>query len=123
MEKKDLVSLMLGTAGVLVFALGMCMCLLPQWQMLGPGIWLGCVGALILAALVLVRRKMENKPLLVLNARSLGLIALGAVGALTLGVGLCLVMIWPSSMVWGFVVGCVGFMLLVSLIPICKGIK
>ena len=88
MEKKDLVSLMLGTAGVLVFALGMCMCLLPQWQMLGPGIWLGCVGALILAALVLVRRKMENKPLLVLNARSLGLIALGAVGALTLGVGL-----------------------------------
>ncbi len=123
MEKKDLVSLMMSTVGVLVFALGMCMCLLPQWQMFSPGVWLGCVGILILAAMVLVRRKMEDKPLLVLNAKSIGLAALGLAGALTLGVGMCLVMVWPAYMVWGMVVGCVGIVLLVSLIPICKGIK
>lgn len=123
MEKKNLVSLMMGTVGLMIFALGMCMSLVPQWQALSPGIWLGLVGVLILAAMVLVRRKMEQKPLIAFTMRHLAIAALGLAGALTLGLGMCLVMVWPAYLIWGIIIGCAGIMLLVSLIPVCKGIK
>ena len=46
----------------------------------------------------------------------------GIVGALTLGVGMCLAMVW-SSMVPGIAVGVVGIVLLLCLIPLTKGLK
>ena len=48
--------------------------------------------------------------------------ALGVVGALVLGVGMCMVMVW-SMLVPGILVGVVGILLLLCLIPICKGLK
>ena len=46
----------------------------------------------------------------------------GIVGALTLGAGMCLAMVW-SSMVPGIAVGVVGIVLLLCLIPLTKGLK
>ena len=70
-----------------------------------------------------VRRKMEGKPILVpLSAKTVGTVVLGVVGAITLGVGMCLVMVW-NNLVWGIVVGLVGIVLLLCLIPLVKGIK
>ena len=53
---------------------------------------------------------------------SVGTVVLGVVGAITLGVGMCLVMVW-NNLVWGIVVGLVGIVLLLCLIPLIKGIK
>lgn len=53
MEKKTLVKIILGTIGGLIFALGMCCCLLPEWNLfsfgLGLAIGMGCgiVGLLV----------------------------------------------------------------------------
>lgn len=33
MEKKNFITLVLGVVGGLLFSLGMCMCLLPEWNM------------------------------------------------------------------------------------------
>lgn len=38
MEKKNFVSLVLGTVGGLVFGLGMCMCLITEWGP-SPPVW------------------------------------------------------------------------------------
>ena len=59
MKKKNFVTLVLSTVGGILFALGMCMALLPQWNAMNQGILLGGLGLAVLLAMVLVRRKMS----------------------------------------------------------------
>lgn len=122
MKKKDFVTLIMSTIGGILFALGMCMALLPEWGVLNQGIGIGVVGAVILLAILLVRRKMDGKPAIVFNARAIGITLLGVIGAIVLGVGMCMTMIW-NMMVPGIIVGIVGIVLLLCLIPVVKGLE
>ena len=122
MKKKDFVTLILSTVGGILFALGMCMALLPQWNAMRQGIVIGVVGALMLLAMVLIRRKMDGKPAIVFNGKAIGTTLLGIAGAMVLGVGMCMTMIW-EMMIPGIAVGLVGIILLLCLIPVVKGLK
>lgn len=123
MSKKNFISLILGTIGGILFALGMCMAMIPEWGAFTQGIVVGCIGAVILIVMLLVRRKMEGKPVVVkLSGKTVGTIVLGVVGALVLGAGMCMVMVW-EMMLPGILVGIVGIVLLLCLIPLVKGIK
>lgn len=122
MLKKNFVTLILSTIGGILFAIGMCMCLLPAWDAFAQGVAVAIVGAVVLFAMLIVRRKMEGKPAIQLNGKAVGTVILGIFGALALGIGMCLVMVW-SQLVWGIIVGLVGIVLLLCLIPICKGLK
>ncbi|MGM9589656.1 MAG: hypothetical protein ACI3V0_05720 [Faecousia sp.] len=123
MSKKNFVSLILGTVGGILFALGMCMAMIPEWNVFTQGIAIGCAGIVVLLIMGLVRRKMEGKPVLIkLSAKAIGTATLGVVGALVLGGGMCMVMVW-DMLVWGIIVGLVGIVLLLCLIPLVKGIK
>ena len=122
MKKKNFVTLIMSVVGGLLFALGMCMGLLPEWNALKPGIVIGVVGAVILLAMVLVRRKMDGKPMIVLNGKAMGTTLLGILGAIVLGAGMCMITVW-DMLVCGIVVGIVGIVLLLCLIPVIKGLK
>lgn len=122
MKKKDFVTLILCTIGGILFALGMCMALLPEWGMMTQGIFIGIVGAAVLLAMVLIRRKMDGKPAIVFNGKVIGTTLIGVFGAIVLGVGMCMVMVW-EMMLPGIIVGIVGIILLLCLIPIIKGLK
>lgn len=122
MKKKNFVSMIMGTVGGSLFAIGMCMCLLPQWNAFNQGIVMGAAGAVILLAMLIVRRRMEGKPAVKLNGKAVGTILFGIVGALALGVGMCMVMVW-NMLIQGILVGLVGIVLLLCLIPIVKGLE
>lgn len=122
MKKKNFVSLVMGTVGGILFALGMCMCMLPQWNAFTQGVVVSAVGAVVLLAMLVVRRKMEGKPAVRLNGKGVATVLLGVVGALVLGVGMCMVMVW-NMLMWGIVVGIVGIVLLICLIPLCRGLQ
>ena len=123
MSKKIFVSLVLGVIGVILFALGMCMAMLPEWNAFTQGVVAGCVGAVILIVMLLVRRKMEGKSIVVrLSGKTVGTIVLGVAGALVLGAGMCMVMVW-EMMIPGILAGLVGIVLLLCLIPLVKGIR
>lgn len=123
MEKKNFISLIMGTVGGILFAIGMCMCLLPQWNAFNQGVVISVIGLVILLIMLLVRRKLEGKPVIVkLSARTVGTVLLGIIGALVFGIGMCMTMIW-NSMAAGIVVGIVGIVLLICLTPAIKGIK
>ncbi len=51
MKKSNFVALILGTVGVVFFALGMCMTTLTEWNMFQQGILIGIVGLLCLIPL------------------------------------------------------------------------
>lgn len=123
MKKKNFVSMILGMIGMILFALGMCMAMLPQWNAFRQGIILGCVGLLVLLIMLLVRRKMEGKPMIEINIKTMGTALLAIIGALVLGVGMCMTMVWDGMMIQGIVVGIFGIVVLMSLIPLCKGLE
>ncbi len=122
MKKKNFVSMIMGTIGGILFAIGMCMGLLPEWNAFTQGIIIGCIGLIVLIAMLIVRRKMEGKPAIRLSGKAFGTVALGVVGALLLGVGMCMVMVW-EMMIPGILVGIVGIMALLALVPVVKGLQ
>lgn len=122
MKKSNFVALTLGTIGVVRFALGMCMALLPEWGMFQQGIVCGVIGLVILLITAAVWRKMEGKAPIKLNAKTIGAVAVGVLGALLLGVGMCMSMVF-GKMVLGIAVGLVGIVVLLLLIPLVKGLK
>lgn len=122
MKKSSFVAMMLGTVSGVLFALGMCMALLPEWNAFKPGVVFGTVGIVLGLITLIVWRKMEHKAPIKLNGRMFLLTVLGIVGALTLGVGMCFCMVW-ENIVLGTIIGLVGILLLLTLIPITKGIK
>lgn len=83
---------------------------------------MGVAGAALLLIMVLVWRKMENKAPIKLSGKTIGATLIGIVGALLLGVGMCLTMVW-SNMVVGIIVGIIGIVVLLCLIPFIKGLK
>lgn len=122
MKKRDLITMFLCVPGAGLFALGMCMCLLPEWGAFGPGVVIAAVGAVVLLVMVFVRRKMEGKPAVHWSGKAVGTVLLGVAGALVLGVGMCMTMIW-NMLLPGILVGIVGIVLLLCLIPLIKGLK
>lgn len=122
MKKSTFVAMILGTIGGILFALGMCMALIPEWNAFQPGVIMGVIGAVVLLVMVLIWRKMENKAPVKPSGKTIGAVLIGIVGALLLGVGMCLTMVW-SNMVVGIIVGVVGIVILLCLIPFIKGLK
>lgn len=122
MKKSTFVAMILGTIGGILFALGMCMALIPEWDAFKPGVALGVIGAVVLLVMVIIWRKMENKAPLKLSGKVIGGTVIGIIGALLLGVGMCLTMVW-SHMVLGIIIGVVGIVVLLCLIPFIKGLQ
>ncbi len=121
MKKSNFVAMILGTVSGVLFALGMVMALVPEFGAFKPGVVLGCIGLVMALITVFVWRKMEHKAPIQLNGKTVVSIVIGVIGALGLGVGMCLCMVW-NSMVWGIVVGLVGILTLLCLIPMSKGL-
>lgn len=122
MKKSTFVAMILGTIGGVLFALGMCMALIPEWNVFKPDVVMGVIGVVVLLIMAGVWRKMENKAPIKVSGKTIAATMIGIVGALLLGVGMCLTMVW-SSMVVGIVVGIIGIIVLLCLIPFTKGLK
>lgn len=61
MKKSSFVAMILGTIGGILFALGMCMALIPEWNAFKPGIVMGVVGVVVLLAMVIIWRKWRAR--------------------------------------------------------------
>lgn len=122
MKKSNFVALILGTVSGVFFALGMCMALLPEWGMRNQGVVCGVIGIVLDLVTLAIWRKMEGKAPIHISGKTLATILVGIVGALLLGVGMCLSMVF-GKMVLGIAVGIIGIVVLLMLIPLTKGLK
>ncbi len=122
MKKSSFATLILGTVSGVLFALGMCMALLPEWDAFLEGIIFGGVGLILGVVTLLVWAKMEQKTLPKLNGKNFWRVLYTVVAVLVLGAGMCLCLVW-EQIVWGTLVGLLGIVMLIGLIPMIKGIK
>lgn len=123
MEKKNFVALVLGVIGGLLFGIGMCMCLLPEWNMFTPGVVVTAIGFVLLVALVIVYRKMSGAKPIKVNWKIVGKVVYGVISSLVLGGGMALIMTVEGMMLPGIALGIVGIVMLLFLIPMCLGFK
>lgn len=122
MKKSSFVALLLGTVSGVLFALGMCMALIQEWDSFKPGVVLGCAGVVLGLVTVVVWRRMEHRQPVRISVKSILSVAVGVIGALALGVGMCFSMVW-DQMVLGIGIGLAGIVILLFLIPLTRGIQ
>ena len=119
MKKSSFVAMILGTVSGILFALGMCMTLISEWDAFLQGIILGCVGLLLGLITLIVWRKTEHKAPIRISGKQVLTIVVGTIGVLSFGTGMCFGMVW-ENMIAGIIIGIVGILLLLSLIPLTK---
>lgn len=122
MKKSSIVAMLMGTVSGVLFALGMCMALIPEWDTFQLGILFGSIGIVCGLATLMIWRKMEHKEPIHFSGKTIFTVGVSIIGVLVFGVGMCLCMIW-NQMIIGIVIGLVGIVVLLSLIPLIKGIK
>ena len=122
MKKSGFVTLILGTVSGMLFAIGMCMALLPEWNAFKSGIVFGSVGLVLGLITIAVWRKMSGKEPIHISGKNVLAIIVGIIGALALGIGMCFCMVW-NKMVMGILIGIVGIVILLCLIPLTQGLK
>lgn len=128
MKKETLLEIILGTIGGLIFAIGMCMGLIPEWDMLNVGIIVGTIGFIILLCIIPIYRKSHPK-IKTKKQTDWGIVAtwiIGVVGTLVMGYGMSKVMVGEatkSDMIIGLITGIVGLVICVLNYPIYSYIK
>jgi len=127
MKKDTLLEIILGTIGGLIFAIGMCMCLLPEWNMFTAGVIVTIIGFIVLLAIIPIYRKShpkkEHAPI---NWSLLTPWIVGVVGSLIMGFGMSRILVESASaadMVVGLITGVVGLVICVLNWPVYAYIK
>lgn len=127
MKKETLLEIVLGTIGGLVFAIGMTMCLIPEWNLFKTGVVVAVIGFIVLLCIIPVYRsnhpKKEHKKI---NWGIVFAWIIGVVGALIMGFGMSKVMVEEPSqtdLLIGIITGIVGLLICVLDYPIYSYLK
>lgn len=127
MKKETLLEIILGTIGGLVFAIGMCMCLLPEWNLFTQGVVVSIIGFIVLLCIIPIYKKEHpRKPHGPINWGIVFTFIIGIIGSLIMGFGMSKVMVGEASqsdMLVGIITGVVGLVICVLNYPVYSYIK
>lgn len=129
MKKETLLEIILGTVGGLVFAIGMCMCLIPEWNMFKAGVVVAVVGFIILLCIIPVYKSSHPKKSRGNRPINWGIVltwTIGVFGALIMGFGMSKILVGNAStadMIVGLITGVVGLVICVLNYPVYAYIK
>lgn len=122
MKKETLLEIILGTIGGLVFAIGMCMCLIPEWNLFKAGVVVTIIGFIILLGIIPVYK--SSHPAKEYKSVNLGIVTtwgIGIIGALIMGFGMSKIMLGNATrvdLVVGIISGVIGLLICVLNYPI-----
>lgn len=127
MKKETLLQIILGTVGGLVFAIGMCMCLLPEWNLFIEGVVTSIAGFIILLCIIpIYRKKHPRKKKEPINWGIVLTFIVGIIGSLIMGFGMSKIMVGETTQTdWlvGLITGVVGLIICVLNYPVYSYIK
>lgn len=129
MKKETLLEIILGTIGGLIFAIGMCMCLIPEWNMFRTGVVVTIIGFIVLLGIIPVYRSAHPKKEKEHKEINWGIVltwTVGVIGSLIMGFGMSKILVGNASttdMVIGMITGVVGLVICVLNYPVYAYIK
>ena len=127
MKKETLLEIVLGTIGGLIFAVGMCMCLIPEWNLFNAGVVVAIIGFIILLCIIPVYRTHHpKKPHGPVNQGIVFAWVIGVIQALIMGFGMSRCMVdgvEASEMLIGIIVGIIGLVICVLDYPVYSYLK
>ena len=127
MKKETLLEIILGTVGGLIFSIGMCMCLIPEWNLFTAGVITTAIGFVVLLCIIPIYRKDHTrKPRGPINWGLVGTFTVGIAGSLLMGFGMSRIMVGTPStadMIVGLITGVVGLLMCVLNYPIYAYIR
>lgn len=127
MKKETLLEIILGTVGGLIFAIGMCMWLIPEWNLFVPGVFTTAIGFVVLLCIIPIYRKDHPKKARgPINWGLVGTFTVGIVGSLLMGFGMSRIMVGTpttADMIVGLITGVVGLLICVLNYPIYAYIR
>ena len=129
MKKETLLEIILGTIGGLVFAIGMCMCLIPEWNMLKSGIIVSIIGFILLLFIIPVYKSSHPKKEKEHKSINWGIVLtwlVGVIGSLIMGFGMSKILVASASssdMIVGLITGVIGLIICVLNYPVYAYIK
>lgn len=127
MKKETLLEIILGTLGGIIFAIGMCMCLIVEWDLLKLGIILGIIGFIILLCIIPVYRiNHPKKKLKSINWSIVLTWIVGIIGSLLMGLGMSKVMVGNPNkidLLLGILIGIIGLLICVLNYPVYAYLK
>ena len=122
MKKETLLEIILGTTGGLVFAIGMCMCFIPEWNMFYAGIVMSVIGFIILLGIIPIYKSSHPKKKHTSINWGIALTwIIGIAGALLMGFGMSRIMHETpnqTDMIIGMFCGVMGLLICVLNYPI-----
>ena len=122
MKKETLLEIIIGTIGGLVFAIGMCMCLISEWNLCKAGIIVAIIGFIILLGIIPIYRSSHPKK--VHQSTNWEIIAtwiIGIIGSLVMGFGMSKVMVGDVTridLIVGLIIGIIGLLICALNYPI-----
>ena len=122
MKKNQFIKLIISVVAGLIFSLGMCMCLLPEWNSFTIGVILTAIGGIILLVMWMIEFIKNAKNRKPINWKLVGKISYGVLSVLVLGLGMSMIMVW-NLFLYGIIVGVVGIIMTLFLIPMFLGFK
>lgn len=122
MKKETLLEIIIGTLGGLVFAIGMCMCLVAEWNLFKVGIIITIIGVIILLGIIPIYKanhpKKKHEPI---NWQIVFTWIIGVIGALIMGFGMSKVLIdnpSQSDLILGIITGIIGLIICILNYPL-----
>ena len=122
MRKETLLEIILGTIGGIIFAIGMCMCFISEWNVFRRGIVVSIIGFIVLLFIIPIYSSYHPKKKH--GAINWGIVVtwiIGLVGSLIMGFGMSKIMVGTaneSDMIVGLITGVIGLVICVLNYPI-----
>ena len=127
MKKSSFVVMVLGTVSLVLFALGMCMCLIPEWDLFNAGVVVATLGFIILLCIIPVYKSNQpSKPHKPVNFGLVMAWVIGIIGALVMGFGMSKTMVdgaGSGDMLMGIIFGIIGLIVCVLDYPVYSYLK
>ena len=126
MKKETLLEIILGTIGGLIFAVGMCMCLIPEWDLFKVGVVVAVIGFIVLLCIIPIYRSTHPKKTHgKVNWSFVIAWIIGIIGALIMGFGMSKTMIDGTSndMLAGIIIGVIGLIICTLDYPVYSYLK
>lgn len=120
MRKTQFIALLIYVVSGMFLSFGMCMALIPEWNMVYLGSALGVIGILIAFMTFIRQRKISGKAPLRLSKKTLLIVLVAFVGTILFGCGMCLSLLYERFFL-GISIGIVGILVLLCIIPLVIG--